>query len=426
MLKAASICLVLLSLSACSEPPAREVVFAVGGAPAELDFWQMLAAEFEKESGIRLRVLRRPADTAQQRQSLVISLKAEMNDPDVFLMDIAWLGLFSAADWLMPLGDLDTGPFFQTVIQKVDRSKGQLLALPVYMDAGVLYYRKDLLDAYGVQAVPRTWTTLAESAQRIQTAERKANPDFYGFVWTGAQYEGLITVFMEFAGTRGGFIVAEEGIRLNVPANVRALQFMRNLIGKYEITPPNAYTSMKEEAVRMQFQRGDALYERNWPYAWPLHQSQGSAVRGKTGVCGVPGPQEGQSAATLGGFHIGISRFTDVKAEALQFVKFITSYRNQKRMVLQLGWNPARQDLYNDPDILKKAPHFKALREVFRRARPRPLVPYYSQVSAIAQQHINSVLAGNAAPQEALAAADREIKAVLSRYALKNESPSKR
>jgi multiple sugar transport system substrate-binding protein len=414
--------LVLLSLAACSEPPAREVVFAVGGAPSELDFWETLAAEFEKESGIALRMLRRPADTAQQRQSLVISLKAKMSDPDVFLMDIAWIGLFSAADWLMPLENIDTGPFFQTVIEKVDRPAGQLLALPVYMDAGILYYRKDLLDAYGIASVPHTWTALAESAQRIQQAEREANDDFYGLVWTGAQYEGLITVFMEFAGTEGGFIVEDGRIRLNVPANVRAVRFMRNLIRKYEITPPHAFTNMKEEDVRMYFQRGDALYERNWPYAWALHQSRNSPVHGKTGVSRVPAPEKGRSASTLGGFHIGVSRFTDVKAEALKFVKFVTSYRSQKRMVMQLGWNPGRQDLYHDPDVLQQAPHFEALSEVFRSARPRPLVPYYTQISAIAQQHINRVLAANADPQEALADADREIQAVLSRYAFENGS----
>jgi len=422
VLKAACICLALVSLAACSEPPAREVVFAVGGAPAELDFWETLADDFEKESGIPLRILRRPADTDQQRQSLVISLKAQMSDPDVFLMDIAWIGLFSAAEWLMPLEDIDTAPFFKTVIEKVDRPAGQLLALPVYMDAGILYYRKDLLDAYGGESAPRTWSALAETARRIQPAERKTNGDFYGFVWTGAQYEGLVTAFMEFAGTRGGFVVEDGQIRLNVPANVRAMRFMRDLIRKFKITPPNAYTGMKEEDVRMYFQRGDALYERNWPYAWPLHQSRDSAVRDKTGVSPIPAPEAGQSASTLGGFHIGVSRFTDVKAEALQFVKFVTSYNNQKRMVMQLGWNPGRQDLYDDPDILKQAPHFKALGEVFRSARPRPLVPYYTQISAIAQQHINSVLAGNAAPQEALAAADREIRAVLSRYAIENGS----
>jgi multiple sugar transport system substrate-binding protein len=393
------------------------VVFAVGGAPSELDFWESLADEFEKDSGIAVRILRKPSDTAQQLQSLVIALKAGMSDPDVFLMDVAWIGLFSAAEWLAPIQeDVDGRPFFQRVLDSVDRRSGELIALPVYMDAGVLYYRTDLLATHGIERPPESWSELLDSARKIKKIESRSNRAFYGFVWSGAQYEGLITVFMEFAGSEGGFVSENERIRLNVPANVRALHLMRNLIWKYDITPPNAFTGMKEEEVRLSFQRGDALYERNWPYAWALHQSEGSPVRGKTGVAPIPAPEGGRSVSTLGGFHIGISRFSDARREALEFVKFVTSYEIQKRMLLQLGWNPGRQDLYEDPEVLKQAPHLKTLREVFRNARPRPLKPYYTQISSVAQKHINRVLAADADPEEALAAADREIEALLKRY----------
>ncbi|MFO7965927.1 MAG: ABC transporter substrate-binding protein [Desulfobacterales bacterium] len=414
--------LLVISGAACTEHPAREVVFAVGGAPAELAFWEMLADEFETKSGIPVRVLRRPSDTDQQRQSLIIALKANMSNPDVFLMDIAWIGLFSAADWLAPLENaVDSEPFFQHVIDRVDRRNGRLIALPVYMDAGMLYYRKDLLSQYGIDSPPDTWKKLIKTALRVQHAERKKNKNFYGFVWTGAQYEGLITVFMEFAGERGGFISEDGRIRLHVAPNVNAVNMMRDCIRTYGVTPPNAYTEMKEEEVRMMFQRSDALYERNWPYAWALHQSEGSPVRSKTGVSAVPAPVNGKRAATLGGFHIGISRFSDVLPEACEFVKFITSYRNQKRMAIRLGWNPGRRDLYEDSDVLAHAPHFKTLKEVFQQARPRPLEPYYTQISAIAQKHINSVLAGRADTDDALAAADREILDVLRRYGITKE-----
>lgn len=412
MKKTAFLFLLLLLSTACSQGPDRAVVFAVGGAPAELDFWENLADEFTRTSGIPVRILRQPSDTDQQRQSLVIALKARMKDPDVFLMDIAWIGLFSAADWLMPLeADMDTTPFFGQVIDTVDRFNGRLIALPVYMDAGVLYYRKDL-----VKAPPDTWQTLIASARKVQEAQRKTQPDFYGFVWTGAQYEGLITVFMEFAGTSGGFVEENEGIRLNCPANIRALRMMRELIQPLAVSPANTFTQMKEEEVRMAFQQGHILYERNWPYAWALHEADDSPVRGKTGVAQVPAPETGRSVSTLGGFHVGVSRYTNVKAEAMAFVQFITSYDNQKRMVMELGWNPGRQDLYDDPSILAKAPHFNALKSVFQHARPRPLKPYYSQISAVAQTHINRVLAGHAAPEEALAKADLEIQGILSRY----------
>jgi multiple sugar transport system substrate-binding protein len=396
-----------------------KITLAVGGAPNELVYWEKVISEFERESKIQVEMLRKPSNTDHQRQSLIISLKAEMSDPDVFLMDVAWVGLFAAARWLEPLGeDFDRSPFFQTVIQSVDTTDGHLMALPVYMDGGVLYYRKDLLKRAGFDGPPKTWSELLSSAKKVQEQVRPANPNFYGFVWTGAQYEGLITVFMEFAGARGGFIRDGAGVRLTSAENLAALIFMHDLIWKDKISPPNTYTTMREEEVRTSFQEGNVLYERNWPYAWSLHQAKNSKVRGKTGVAPVPGPQENTGTSTLGGFHIGVSAFSDVKGAAKEFVRFVTSFASQKEMVLSLGWNPGRQDLYREEEVLRQAPHFRELMVAFQRARPRPLVPYYSQISAVAQKHINGVLANKVSAQQALAEADKEIEALLSRYQL--------
>jgi multiple sugar transport system substrate-binding protein len=407
-------------LFGCSEGKRAKLTFAVGGAPNELVYWEKVIGEFERQSNIQVEMLRKPSNTDHQRQSLIISLKAGMSDPDVFLMDVAWVGLFADADWLEPLGaDLDLTPFFKTVIQSVDTLDGKLIALPVYMDGGVLYYRKDLLKLAGIDGPPKTWGELLSSAKKVQDKMRKANQSFYGFVWTGAQYEGLITVFMEFAGSKGGFIRDGSGIHLTSPENQAALSFMHDLIWKDKISPPNTYTTMREEEVRTYFQEGNALYERNWPYAWSLHQAENSKVRGKTGVAPVPGPQETTGASTLGGFHIGVSAFSDVKDAAREFVRFVTSFGSQKEMILSLGWNPGRQDLYRDEEVLKKADHLRELWTVFQRSRPRPLVPYYSQISAIAQKQINAVLADKIPPREGLAETDREIEALLSRYQLR-------
>jgi len=110
---------------------------------------------------------------------------------------------------------------------------------------------------------------------------------------------------------------------------------------------------MKEEQVRLYFQAGDALFERNWPYAWSLHQSPDSKVRNKTGIASLPAPSDGERVAALGGWHIGVSPFSDRKSQAMQFIRFVTSYDTQKKMVLQMGWNPGRINLYDDPDILQ-------------------------------------------------------------------------
>jgi multiple sugar transport system substrate-binding protein len=398
-------------------PEHNEVVFAVGGAPAELDVWEDLIEDFERQSGIRIELLRQPTDTDQRRQGLIIALNARQSNPDVFLMDVAWLGLFIASDWLEPLEkEIDPDPFFRRVVRLVDMQDGRLFALPIYIDGGVLYYRRDLLQRFGLLAPPSTWQELLSMAQTVQADVRKTNPRFYGFVWQGAQYEGLICNFMEFSGSKGGFIYQDGRIVIDHPENRKALRFMRDLIWKRKISPPSTYTEMKEEEVRTYFQSGNALFERNWPYAWALHQRPDSPVRGKIGVAPLPARDSHERVSALGGWHIGISKFSDRKIQALKFIQFVSAYETQKRLTLDLGWNPARPELYSDTDILAQVPHFEKLKDIFQTAQPRPIVPYYPQLSAIMQKHLNRVLADKRTAELALAEAQQEISALLRRY----------
>jgi len=338
-------------------------------------------------------------------------------------MDVAWIAQFSASEWLEPLDDyikkekINLDAFFNKVVNLVDRYRGKVIALPVYIDAGVLYYRKDLLRKYGYSEPPETWGELVNCALKIQKSMRKTNPNFYGFLWQGAQYEGLVCNWLEFAASNGGGIIFKDGkIGLNLHSNIEALQFMYDLIHTYKISPPNTFTEMKEEEVRMSFQKGDALFERNWPYAWALHQSEDSYVKGKVDIAPLPHFASGKSVSTLGGWHIGISKYSDAKSKAFKFLKFVISYGTQKKLALKLGWNPGRKDVYTDQEVLKKMPHLAKLKDVFENALPRPNLPYYTQISEVLQHYINAALAGKLTPEDALSQAEKEAQDVIERY----------
>jgi multiple sugar transport system substrate-binding protein len=413
----------LLFSQGCSRTDENSITFAVGGAPAELDFWEVLIEEFEAETGADVQLLRQPTDTDQRRQSLVISMKSRRSDPDLFLMDVAWLAQFAASDWLEPFdryvtdSGLDLDVFFGRVVDMADRYEGRLVALPVYVDGGLLYYREDLLERYGITKPPETWGELVEHCLRVQREERRRNPHFYGFVWQGAQYEGLVCNFLEFAVSNGGGITVDGNrISLNSPENLEAVGFMHDLIHKHKISPLNTYTEMKEEEVRSFFQKGNALFERNWPYAWALHQAEDSQLRGKVGIAPLPHFPSGRSVSTLGGWHLGISRYSDNKALSWQFASFVLSFRTQKRLALTLGWNPGRRDVYTDEEAMEELPHLLDLKEVFENATPRPGLPYYTQISDVIQQHLNAVLAGKETPQAALESAEREAQRIVERY----------
>ena len=408
---------VTTSLLLCGSEKSDVVTFSVGGAPAELDFWTKLVEEFSEKTGIEVEMLRQPTDTDQRRQSLVTALKAGKGNPDVFLMDVAWTGQFAASDWLTDLGEYaspaDLDAFFERVIREADHFEGTLIALPVYIDGGVLYYRTDLLEELGHTSPPQTWNELVSLSQEVGQGKK----NFYGFVWQGAQYEGLICNFLEFAGSNGGGIRIEDGAaHVNSPENRKAVEFMKNLIHQYEVSPPSTYTEMKEEEVRLWFQQGKALFERNWPYAWKLHQSDDSPVQGRVGIAPLPHFENGESKSTLGGWHVGMSKHSDNKKSAWQLIKFITSRETQTQLALELGWNPGRVDVYTDSTVLSEMPHFAELRDVFDNAIARPNVPYYSQLSTALQRNLNSALAGKKPVEEALTTAESEMTDIVERY----------
>jgi len=169
----------------------------------------------------------------------------------------------------------------------------------------------------------------------------------------------------------------------------------------------------------MHFHNGNALFERNWPYAWGLHNAADSPVHGKIGIAPLPGFASGKSASTLGGWHIVMSKFSDVKPQAAALIKYLTSSKVQKQLSLKLGWNPGRIDVYEDSEVLAANPALKDLKQVFNNAVPRPIIPYYSNVSQILQKHISAALANRTPPQESLKSAQNEVLELMKSYGIK-------
>ncbi|MDN5278936.1 MAG: trehalose/maltose transport system substrate-binding protein [Clostridiales bacterium] len=398
------------------------MTFMVGGAPNELAFFEKILASYTVDTGVPVTLIRQSTDSAQRKQGILLSLRGQQTNPDVMLVDVGWIGQIAASGWLEPLEkyDIDKNVFFQSVIELADTYENKLIGLPLYIDGGLLYYRKDLLAENGFSAPPSTWAELRDMSERIVPRQKAQNPNFWGYVWQGAQYEGLTCNSLEFfTSAGGGFFVGTATPVIDQQANVTALQFMRDLLHKQPISPPNTFTDMKEEEVRLFFHNSNALFERNWPYAWGLHNADDSPIKGQVGMAPLPGFKKGQSASTLGGWHIVMSKYSDMKSESASLIKYLTSARVQKQLSLKLGWNPGRSDIYDDAELLKANPALQNLKQVFKNAVPRPVIPYYSSVSQILQKHINATLADRVPAEQALKQAQIEVLELIKDYGIK-------
>lgn len=370
-----------------------------------------LLRRFEKDNpGITVKDETLPASSDEQHQFFAINFAARSSDFDVISLDVIWVPEFANAGWIRDLTGLmpadEWRGFFSGDLEAVTY-RGRYYAVPWYIDAGLLYYRKDLLEKYGFPP-PTTWYDLVRIAQDIT----KKEGNIYGFVWQGKQYEGLVCNVLEYIWSNGGDVLIDGKPVINRPQNVQALQFVRDLVATYKVSPPFVLTAT-EDPVRQVFGDGKAIFMRNWPYAWNIFQEEGSAVKGKVGIMPLPAFPGGQSAATLGGFQLGVNRYTRHPEASEKLVKFLASPEAQKALALTIGYKPTRKAVYNDKELIKEQPFTASLFEIFLKVRPRPVTPYYMQITQVLQTEFSAALSGGRTPGDALNSAQRQITQIL-------------
>ncbi len=387
------------------------IVFKHGKIAGDTTLFNKLIKQFEAEHPqIAVKEETLPASTDEQHQYYVTNLAGGAADFDVLSLDVIWVQEFARAGWLKDISPLlplaERGEFFPGPMRAVTY-KDKIYAVPWYIDAGLLYYRRDLLQKYGFTP-PKTWAELVRAATTITSLE----PGIYGFIWQGKQYEGLVCNALEYMWGHGGEVIKDGQAVIYSPQNVAALQFMRDLIKKQRISPELVTTAI-EEPTRHIFGQGKALFMRNWPYAWNIFQQADSPIRGRVGVSALPAFSEHTSASTLGGWQLGINKYSKHPRIAGKLIKFLTSPATQKEMALAIGYKPTRMKLYRDADLLREQPLLSLLYDVFLQARPRPLSAHYMQITQVLQPEISAVLADLKSPDEALKSAQQQIYKIL-------------
>jgi multiple sugar transport system substrate-binding protein len=379
---------------------------------------RQLGRFMEENPDIRVEIQVTP-DAADQRHQLYVQwLNARADDPDILAIDVVWTPEFAAAGWILPLDRFapPANRFFAATIE-ANTWRGNLFALPWFADVGMLYWRTDLIDS-----AP---STLEELARQSTDAMQRAGVP-YGFVWQGARYEGLVTVFLEHLGGFGGEILDAEGhVVVDSEESVRALTYMRDAIHERRNVPRSVLTWHEEEA-RFAFQNGQAVFMRNWPYAYPLlEDSARSRVAGRFAIAPMPAATGvGAPTAALGGAQLAINANTQDPDAAFAVVEYLTRPEQMLERARVVGQYPTRPALYEDPGLADALgiPTEPILR-IIERAAPRPVTPVYTELSQLLQVRLHRALTGQQEPAAALKAAAAQIRALLQRVGLEPEAP---
>lgn len=417
MKKAIALVSLTAAIAASSNASAVTVTLACGAVGQELQLCKEGAARWAKKTGNTVKIFESPNLTNDRLGLYQQQLAARSSDIDVYQLDVVWPGLLAQhfVDLKGKVPAAEVNAHFKGIID-ANTVNGKLVAMPWFTDAGLMYYRTDLLKKYGFKSAPKTWTELALMAKKIQDGEQKTNKAFTGFVWQGKNYEGLTCDALEWVVSFGGgtIVDAKGNITIN---NAQAAKALDTAASWIKSISPAGVTTYAEEEARGIFQAGNAAFMRNWPYAWALGQGDDSKVKGKIGVAPLPSGGS-RNAATLGGWQLGVSSYSKNQAAAIDLVRYLASPAEQKIRAIEGTYNPTIAALYKDKDILKANPFFGSLYDVFTSSVARPSGPTkgkYNQVSQAFSTAVSDVLNGKMKGQAAVAKLSTDLARIKGR-----------
>jgi multiple sugar transport system substrate-binding protein len=383
-----------------------ELAWAIGGAEAQPGGTHQQVVEMWNEQNpniqVSIEVLPESADEQRVQQTLV--LDAQGTDFDILGMDVIWTGEYSENGWVENLDDLMDEVEGQVLEGPLESAMwgGELWALPYNSNAGILYYRSDLVDE-----PPTTWEELCEVGQEAGEEEGIA-----AFVAQGARYEGFVVNFLEYYWSAGGELYNEDQTEVLWPggdAAQTALEFMEGAFddGCYAA----GFNTAMEEEARSEFQEGNAVFMRNWPYAWELIQEDEDApVAGNVEIAPLPTFEGEGTISALGGFNNGISAFSENKEAASEFIVWLATDEEVQTFLGERALPPVIEQVYDD---LAEDEVMSLLGEVLPDARPRPPAPEWAQISENMQAELFPAYQGDREHEAAISAIEEFLQGTI-------------
>ncbi|MDQ3942437.1 MAG: ABC transporter substrate-binding protein [Actinomycetota bacterium] len=398
-----------------------------GGGPVELTFSffpdrtgsvQELIDRFngQKEGQVQVTYREMPADSGQHFDLLRTEFQAGSGDIDVVGGDVIWPAQFAANGWILDLSDRfpegERDQFLPAPIE-ANTYQGRIYGVPWYTDAGMLYYRSDLLEESGFFEPPRTYDELKDIARRVQQDSGTEN----GFVFQGANYEGGVVNALEYIWNSGGEVLDPSDptrVTIDSPEAIRGLQIERSMIE--DGISSEGVTQYKEQESATTFLNGDAVFMRNVPrmYALASDPNESRIDPQQIGVAALPVAEEGnRSYSNLGGWNFFINAASENQDAAWEFIRFMSAPEQQKYRAIEGSVIPTRQELLEDQEILDTVPVIALGRGAIQNTRPRPVSPYYSDMSLRMAEQFNSSLQGNVSPEDAVRTLQEELTTIV-------------
>lgn len=366
--------------------------------------------------------------TNDRKEILTRSLRSRSDGIDIFAVDLIWIPRF--AKWAYPLNQR----FENDAIAEVNKKAleacylgDSLVAFPMYLDEGVLYYRKDLIrnlpDGAAIERRIQdglTWDEFISLGKRFsarssaagQSADQlNGRPKDPFYVFTGGEFEGMMCCFQDMLSDQESKeIFYKNPINLNTLPARRALQMLVDFVQTYKFSPLEV-TQFDEYNSYLYANAHDAVFLRGWV---GYHRQYGNFLEDTSkisnmGIAPLPHFRGHKTSSVFGGWSLMISQLSNRKEEALKFIAFMFQKENQQILYEDGGYLPINDEVYSDTTYLKEHKELAKAQRLLSWGRHRPFLENYTRLSEIMAKYFHQALRNEISVDDALVSASNQI-----------------
>ncbi len=351
--------------------------------------------------------------TNERKELLIRFLRSKNDRIDIFSVDQIWVPRFMK--WTEPLGNYfsinDRNALLEPALQSCVY-KDQLVAVPLYFDISIMYYRYDVISHLpDSDRIKReidssiTWKRFIDLYEKYFRGDERP---YYLFAADG--YEGLMCSFVEMLASQNSELFVNDSVKLNTPQSKRALNLLIDMVNKYSMTPKSV-TAYKEVDCKELFLKKEGIFLRSWPGNLKKDIDEKVWKSSAIGMAPLPHFQDGKAASVIGGWDLMISKYSTKKAEAIEFIKYILKENTQKIFMEESGYLPVLKAVYNEKEFIDKYPELKFYKRLIKSAVSRPFLEKYTRYSDVISYYLNQAIKKQIPADSALSKAEHIINA---------------
>ncbi len=349
--------------------------------------------------------------TNERKELLARSLRSK-SDIDIFAVDLIWVPRFTR--WSEPLDKYFSQAEKERLLSYAIESciyEQSLVAMPMYIDVGLMYYRKDIIrrlpNAEEIEQRLQssiTWDEMLELRKKL----KYENKPFY--IFQAKDYEGLVCNYFEVAVSRRPDFFKNNLIPLTSTAAEEALSTLVGFV-KTNVSP-KAVLDFEENLSYTYMLDHDGVFVRGWPNFVEKFKRfyPDTAKLSNIGRAPLPHFDGENPTSVLGGWNLMVSKSSTKKEAAVEFIRFLQSDHIQRLFFERDGYMPVINSVYQDSMFLVSHPELTFYKKIMQNGFHRPALVEYTKTSNILSHFIHLAIKQDLTVKDALQKANDMIQ----------------